>query len=67
MGMVLLGCLFRLLLSVGLPVPRYWASGRGAMRPASSVGTAACTPAALDGAVFAAQEELTLYGGVTRL
>jgi hypothetical protein len=36
--MVLLGCLFRLLLSVGLPAPRYGALGRGVMLPASFLG-----------------------------
>ena len=38
-----MGCLFRRARGVGLPAPRYWASGRGVMLPASSVGTATRT------------------------
>jgi len=65
--MVLWGCLFRLLLSVGLPAPRYWASGRGVMLLASSVGTTTRNaPAALDGAVPIAARESAQPAGPVR-
>ena len=42
---------------LGLPVPRYWASGRGAMLPASSVGTATRTRRQLSMALSSAARE----------
>ncbi len=50
-----MGSLFRSARRVGLPAPRYWASGRGVMLLASSVGTATRPRRQLSMALFQSQ------------